>query len=492
VPRKTIKPTNYRWVVCMMLFVATMINYMDRQVLSLTWKDFIAPQFAWTDADYGVITAFFSITYAVCMLFAGKFIDWRGVRQGYTWAVALWSFGAMMHAFCGIATCGLLTSEWFVSFDGARETLHDAATIMLPISTVSIYLFMACRLVLGIGQSGNFPAAIKTTVDYFPKKDRAFATAIFNNGASAGALLAPLFIPFIASHFGWEMAFIVVGALGYIWVIAWLILYKKPQKNNRVNQTEFEYIYQDEDEKLTSQGIVDEGPRMSIRKCLTYRQTWAFFFGKFMTDGVWWFFLFWTPAYLSDQYGYSSDSSMGMTLIVVLYLITMLSIGGGYLPTYFVDRYSNEPYQARMKAMFYFACIQLIGFLAQPLGGMSPWLLVLVIGVLGAGHQAWSANIFSMVGDLFPRRAVATVIGLGGCAGGIGSFLVNMGSGSLLSYAENMGETFSFLSYSGKQAAYMIIFCICAVAYLIGWVVMKLMVPKYKPVMIKEIVPYDS
>ena len=491
-PRKTIKPTNYRWVVCMMLFVATMINYMDRQVLSLTWKDFIAPQFAWTDADYGVITAFFSITYAVCMLFAGKFIDWRGVRQGYTWAVALWSFGAMMHAFCGIATCGLLTGEWFVSFDGARETLHDAATIMLPISTVSIYLFMACRLVLGIGQSGNFPAAIKTTVDYFPKKDRAFATAIFNNGASAGALLAPLFIPFIASHFGWEMAFIVVGALGYIWVIAWLILYKKPQKNNRVNQTEFEYIYQDEDEKLTSQGIVDEGPRMSIRKCLTYRQTWAFFFGKFMTDGVWWFFLFWTPAYLSDQYGYSSDSSMGMTLIVVLYLITMLSIGGGYLPTYFVDRYSNEPYQARMKAMFYFACIQLIGFLAQPLGGMSPWLLVLVIGVLGAGHQAWSANIFSMVGDLFPRRAVATVIGLGGCAGGIGSFLVNMVSGSLLSYAENMGETFSFLSYSGKQAAYMIIFCICAVAYLIGWVVMKLMVPKYKPVMIKEIVPHDS
>jgi ACS family hexuronate transporter-like MFS transporter len=261
-----------------------MINYMDRQVLSLTWKDFIAPQFAWNDADYGEITAFFSITYAVCMLVAGKFVDWIGVKSGYTWAIAIWSFGALMHAFCGIATCGMLTGEWLVSFDGARETLHDTAMTMLPITTLSIYLFMGCRLVLALGQAGNFPAAIKATVDYFPKKDRGFATAIFNNGASAGALFAPLTIPTLASHFGWEMAFIVVGSLGYIWMIVWLLMYKKPQLNRRVNQTEFAYIYQDEEEMLTSQRKVDEGPKMSILKCLTYRQTWAFIFGKFMTD----------------------------------------------------------------------------------------------------------------------------------------------------------------------------------------------------------------
>jgi len=461
-----------------MLFAATMINYMDRQVLSLTWKDFIAPQFAWDDSDYGAITATFSIAYAVCMLFAGKFIDWLGVKRGYAWAVAIWSLGAMMHAFCGAWACGIITGEWFVSFDGAREALHDTTAPLLPITTLTVYMFMGCRFVMALGQAGNFPAAIKTTVSYFPKKDRAFATAIFNNGASVGALFAPLFIPTLASHFGWEMAFFVIGALGYVWMLIWLILYNKPAKTRRVNNAEFGYIYQDEDEAQVAKKEIDEGPKMTIRKCLTFRQTWAFLFGKFMTDGVWWFFLFWTPAYLSDRYGYSSDSTMSMALIFVLYLITILSIVGGYLPTFFVERYGNEPYSARMKAMFYFACLQLVGFMAQPLGDMSPWLLVLVIGVLGASHQSWSANIYSMVGDLFPRRAVATVTGLGGCAGGVGSYLILMLSGFLLSYAEKNGEVFTFMSYSGKQAAYMIIFSICSVAYLVGWIVMKLLVPK--------------
>ena len=465
-----------------MLGFATMINYMDRQVLSLTWKDFIAPQFAWNDADYGRITAFFSITYAVCMLFAGKFIDWRGVKQGYTWAVAIWSFGAMMHAFCGVATCGLITGSWFEGFEGAKETLRNAGAVMLPITTISIYLFMGCRFVMSMGQAANFPAAIKATVDYFPKKDRAFATAIFNNGASVGALLAPLAIPTLARNFGWEMAFIVVGSLGYVWMLVWIWLYKKPQSNEKVNQAEFAYIYQDENEAQIQSRMIDEGAKMKLRECLTYRQTWAFIFGKLMTDGVWWFFLFWTPAYLSDQYGYSSDSSMGMALIFVLYLITMLSIAGGYIPTYFVERLGNDPYRARMKAMFYFACVQLIGFLAQPLGDMSPWLLVFVIGVLGASHQSWSANIFSMVSDLFPRRAVATVTGIGGCAGGIGSYIILMWSGSLLSHAEQLGDTFTFLSYSGKQAAYMIIFSICSVSYLVGWLVMKILVPSEQKV----------
>ncbi len=467
-----------------MLCFATMINYMDRQMLSLTWKDFLAPQFGWNDTDYGIITSAFSIFYAVCMLFAGKFIDWIGVRTGYIWAMAIWSLGAMLHAFCGICACGVITGEWLVGFAGAIETLHDAGQAALPITTISVFIFIGCRFILALGQAANFPAAIKATVDYFPKKDRAFATAIFNNGASVGALLAPLTIPTLAHYFGWEKAFLVIGAMGYVWIFFWIRLYRRPLANERVNQAEYAYIYQDEEGIVSKMRKINEGPRMKIHHCLTYRQTWAFIAGKFMTDGVWWFFLFWTPAYLSDRYGYTSDSTMGMALVFVLYLITMLSIVGGYLPTYFVDRFGSQPYQARMRAMFYFACIQLVGFFAMPLGDLSPWLLVFIIGILGACHQSWSANIFSMVGDLFPRRTVGTVTSIGGCAGGIGSYIILMISGLLLTYAEEQGAAFTFMSYSGHQAAYMMIFSACSVAYLIGWMIMKMLVPQYKPIVI--------
>lgn len=482
---KTNKMTNYRWVICAMLFFATTVNYMDRQVLSLTWKDFIAPEFEWNDNDYGTITAYFSIFYAIFMLFAGKVVDWMGTKRGYLWAIGIWSTGAVLHAFCGIATSGIVTGHWLVGFEGAKGNLaayaSTAAHIGLAVSTVSVWLFLFCRIILAMGEAGNFPAAIKVTAEYFPKKDRAFATSIFNNGASVGALIAPVTIPIMARHFGWEMAFIVIGALGYIWMGFWLIIYKKPGENKHVNKAELNYIHQDDDD-LEQAAKDDEGPKISFLKCFTYRQTWAFVVGKFMTDGVWWFFLFWTPAYVSDVYGYTSDSPMGMLLIFVLYLITMLSVAGGYLPTYFVNKLGMNPYAGRMRAMLIFAFFPLLGIFAQPLGSVSPWLPVILIGILGAAHQSWSANIFSTVGDMFPKSAIATVTGIGGMAGGIASFLINKCSGMLFTYSEQAGSAFTFAGFEGKPAGYMIIFCVCAVAYLVGWVIMKALVPRYSPI----------
>ncbi len=486
---QTTKMTNYRWIICTMLFFATTVNYMDRQVLSLTWKDFIAPEFQWNDANYGMITAYFSIFYAICMLFAGKLVDWLDTRRGYLWAIGIWSTGAILHAFCGIATSGIVTGHWLVGFEGAKEHIAEyvntAGHVGLAVSTVSVWLFLICRMVLATGESGNFPAAIKVTAEYFPKKDRAFATSIFNNGASVGALIAPLTIPLLASHFGWEMSFVVIGGLGYIWMAFWVFVYSKPKDNKKMNAAELTYINQDVETTEDPKDAHDEGPKIGFLKCFTFRQTWAFIVGKFMTDGVWWFFLFWTPAYISDVYGYSSDSPMGMALIFTLYLITMLSILGGYLPTFFVNRLGMNPYAGRMRAMLIFAFFPLFGLLAQPLGPISPWLPVILIGILGAAHQSWSANIFSTVGDMFPKSAIATITGIGGMAGGVGSFLINYGSGQLFTFAENQGAAFSFMGFDGKPAGYMIIFSICAVAYLIGWSIMKLLVPKYKPVIVE-------
>lgn len=488
-PIQTTKMTNYRWIICTMLFFATTVNYMDRQVLSLTWKDFIAPEFGWNDEDYGTITAYFSIFYALCMLFAGKFVDWMGTRKGYLWAIGIWSTGAVLHAFCGIATSGIVSGHWLVGFEGAKEhiaeVLNAGTHVGLAVSTVSVWLFLFCRIVLALGEAGNFPAAIKVTAEYFPKKDRAFATSIFNNGASVGALIAPLSIPLLARYFGWEMSFIVIGALGYIWMAFWVFLYMKPADNKKMNAAELTYINQDADTNEDPKNANDEGPQIGFLKCFTFRQTWAFIVGKFMTDGVWWFFLFWTPAYISDVYGYSSDSPMGMALIFVLYLITMLSIAGGYLPTYFVNKLGMNPYAGRMRAMLIFAFFPLLGMLAQPMGHISPWMPVILIGILGAAHQSWSANIFSTVGDMFPKSAIATVTGIGGMAGGVGSFLINKGSGSLFTYAEAQGANFSFMGFEGKPGGYMIVFCICAVAYLIGWVIMKILVPKYRPIVVE-------
>ncbi len=473
--------TNFRWVMVALLFFATTVNYMDRQVLSLTWKDFISQDFFWTDSQYGTITGLFSIFYAVACLFAGKFIDWLGTRKGYLWAIFIWSVGACMHAACGWAAI-----KW--SGVESMEAAKNSADVMLLVSTVSVYMFIFCRMVLALGESGNFPAAIKVTAEYFPKKDRAFATSIFNAGASVGALVAPATIPLLAAKWGWEMSFIIIGALGFVWMLFWFLLYEKPEKSKHVNAAELEYINQDDaQEAVPAETAQEEKKEKTIPyfKIFSFRQTWAFICGKFFTDGVWWFFLFWAPAYFSDQYGYRSDSKEAIMLIFVLYLIvTVVSIGGGYLPKYFVEKKGMEPYPGRMKAMLIFAFFPLLALFAQPLGQYSAWFPAIIIGLAGAGHQAWSANLYSTIGDMFPKSTIGTITGVGTTMGGLASFMINKGAGMLFTKSAALGSSFTFLGFEGKEAGYMIVFCICAVAYLIGWIVMKTLVPKYKPIVV--------
>ena len=483
--------TNWRWVMCAMLFFATTVNYMDRQVLSLTFKEFIQPEFHWTDSDYGTITGVFSIAYAIFCLFAGKFIDWMGTKKGYLWAIIVWSLGAVMHAGCGWVT------EHIVGVADKAALLEATGTIVSTISMVSVYLFLFCRLILGLGEAGNFPAAIKVTAEYFPKKDRAFATALFNAGASVGALAAPATIPLLAKNLGWEMAFIIIGALGFIWAGIWIFVYDKPEESKHVNEAELEYIHQD-DRSVSGDGHPSgekaeskEEKQMSFGEAFKHKQTWSFAFGKFMTDGVWWFFLFWAPAYFQDQYNIKASDPKGIALIFTLYaIVTVISLFGGYLPKIFVEKKGMEPYSGRMLAMLIFAFFPLLALFAQPLGQYfgevnGPWAVAIIIGIVGAAHQSWSANIFSTTGDMFPKSAIATITGIGAMAGGLGSFLINKGSGMLFDHAAQMGEAFKFAGFTGKPAGYMIIFCICAVAYLIGWSVMKILVPKHQPVVLK-------
>ncbi len=466
------KMTQYRWTICAMLFLATTVNYLDRQVLSLTWDEFIKPEFHWNESHYGTITSVFSIVYAICMLFAGRFVDWMGTKKGYLWAIGVWSVGACMHALCGVIT------EHYVGMSSVTEMVSATGDVVVVLATVSMYCFLVARCVLALGESGNFPAAIKVTAEYFPKKDRAYATSIFNSGASIGALVAPLTIPLLAKHLGWEMAFIVIGALGFIWMGLWVFLYTSPAKSKYVNAAELAYIEQDGQQEDISEPSEEEQKKISLWKCFTFRQTWAFIVGKFMTDGVWWFFLFWTPSYLNTQFGIKTSDPLGMALIFTLYAITMLSIYGGKLPTIFINRTGMNPYAARMKAMLIFAFFPLVVLLAQPLGTISPWFPVILIGIGCAAHQSWSANIYSTVGDMFPKSAIASVTGIGGMAGGISSMILQKVAGDLFVYADETQMV--FMGFEGKPAGYFIIFCVCSVSYLIGWVIIKMLVPKYE------------
>ena len=501
------KLTNWRWAICGLLFVSVTVNYLDRQVLSLTWDEFIKPEFHWNDNTYGNITSVFSLAYAICMLFAGRFIDWIGTKKGFLWAIGVWSLGACLHAFCGVVT------EAYVGLHSAAELAKATGSVAVVIATVSMWCFYVARCVLALGEAGNFPAAIKVTAEYFPKKDRAFATAIFNAGASVGALGAPLSIPPLAKAFGWEWAFIIIGAMGFLWMGFWMFMYNPPHKSKFVNKAELDYIEQDRLTEVNPEVVKEK--KMPVLKCFMFKQTWAFAFGKFMTDGVWWFYLFWTPSYLTNQFHIKTTEGLGMALIFTLYgIVTVLSIYGGKLPTIFINRSGANPYAARMKAMSIFAFFPLFVLLAQPLayyfepamGRSVAWIPIILISLAGAAHQSWSANLFSTVGDMFPKTAIASITGIGGMAGGIGSFILQKTAGKLFTYAsgttvldgkeidmtENLlkaGAVFvrqpmTFMGFEGKPAGYFIIFCFCAVAYLIGWVVMKSLVPKYKPIVI--------
>ena len=441
--------TRYRWVICAMLFFATTVNYLDRQVLSLL-QPMLEEEFHWTDNDYGTITAIFSLFYAISMLFAGRFIDWMGTRKGYAWSIAVWSAGAALHALCGV-----LTEKWVGLPDAdALRAVAAGTDLAATISMVSVTFFIIARCVLALGEAGNFPAAIKATAEYFPKKDRAFATGIFNSGANVGAIVAPLTVPLMAELWGWEMAFIIVGLIGFIWMGIWLFIYKPIADNPKVNDAERAYIQQD-DAELTPDEIEPENePKLSFIECLGFKQTWAFAFGKFMTDGVWWFFLFWTPAYLKIQY--NMEGTQIAWPIAILYSITVIgSVFGGKFPTYFINRGMN-PYAGRMRAMLIIAFFPLVVLFAQPLGYISYWVPILLISVGASAHQAWSANIFSTVGDMFPKSAIATITGIGGMAGGIGSFFIQKGAGMLFTYS---GDTnMQFMGFEGKPAGYAIVF----------------------------------
>lgn len=467
----TQKMTNFRWTIVVLLFATITINYLDRQVLSLTWDEFIKPEFHFGDDIYGFITGFFSLFYAVCYLFAGRFVDSIGTKKGFLWAIGIWSLGACVHAVCGIAT------EAVVGLPDKTALINATGDVAVVISTVAMWAFIVARSILALGESGNFPAAIKTTAEYFPKKDRAYATSIWNAGASVGALASPLAIPPIAKAFGWEMAFIIIGAVGFVWMGFWIYYYDQPAKNKRVNAAELEYIEQDKYEQDAVN--TDEKKKISFLKCFTYKQTWSFAFGKFMTDGVWWFFLFWMPLYIKAQFNIKTTDPTGQLLIFTMYaIITVLSIYGGKLPTIFINRSGQNPYAARMKAMLIFAFVPLLALFAQPLGTYSYWFPVILIALVCSAHQSWSANLFSTIGDMFPKGAIASITGIGGMAGGLGSFFLQTTAGKLFIYAEK--SNLQFFGFEGKPAGYFIMFCFCAVAYLIGWTVMKSLVPKYK------------
>ncbi|MBK9382650.1 MAG: MFS transporter [Chitinophagaceae bacterium] len=445
---------KYRWTICTLLFFATTVNYLDRQVLSLL-KPTLEEEFGWSNSDYANIASVFQFTYAISMLFAGRIIDKLGTKRGFAWAIIIWSIGAVLHAIA------------IPLGEGIATILGWIGIAAVP---VSIAGFMLSRAVLGFGESGNFPAAIKATAEYFPKKERSFATGIFNSGANVGAILAPLTVPWIAKHWGWEAAFFIIGAIGFLWLFFWLAFYEKPEKQKRLSAAELAYIHSDtEKSELTASTATQE--KVSWFKLLAYKQTWAFTFGKFMTDGVWWFFLFWLPAYLKDQYGMTGTEIM--LPLSLLYSMTMFgSIGGGYFPIYFI-RKGYQPYDGRMKAMLLIALIPLVVLAAQPLGSISFWMPVILIGIGASAHQAWSANLFTTVSDMFPKKAVASIVGIGGMAGGIGGVIVTKAGGALFDHYKALGHI---------ETGYTIMFAFCAVAYLIAWGVMKSLVPKYKPI----------
>lgn len=445
---------KFRWTICALLFVATTINYMDRQVFSLLQPS-LAEEFDWTNSDYGIITATFQFVYAISMLFAGRIIDRVGTKWGFALALTVWSIAAMLHA---------------LAIPLGEGTLLLLGVFGVSGMSVSIAGFIVARALLGFGEAGNFPAAIKTTAEYFPKKERAFATGIFNSGSNIGAILAPLTVPWMAYNWGWQSTFVIIGALGFIWLVFWFWFYEKPEQQKRLSGAELAYIQGDlEVVNVPADKEGEKAKKVPWIKLLVYRQTWAFAFGKFMTDGVWWFFLFWLPAYLKAQYG--MEGTVIVLPLAVLYSMTMFgSIAGGWFPMYYIKK-GYTPYDGRMKAMLIIALFPLVVLVAQPLGVYSYWMPVVLIGIGASAHQAWSANMYTTVSDMFPKVTVASVTGIGGMAGGIGGATVSLVGGALFDHYNSLGHV---------QTGYTIMFSGCAVAYLIAWSVMKLLVPKMK------------
>lgn len=426
---------NYRWTICSLVFFATTINYLDRAVISLLKGD-LEKTFNWSETDYSNIVIAFQLAYAIGMLVVGRFIDKIGTKLGYAISLIVWSIAAIGHA-------------------AVRSTLG----------------FIVARAALGLSEAGNFPAAIKTTAEWFPKKERAFATGIFNSGANIGAIAAPLTVPFIAAKWGWEWAFIITGAIGFIWLFFWFTLYEIPQKQKRLGKAEFDYIHSDLDEapQLIEETTVEN--KVTWTKLLGFKQTWAFIVGKFLTDPVWWFYLFWLPAFLKAEYNIIGTAVV-LPIALVYSLSTIGSVAGGWLPLNLIKN-GMPVYRARKMSMLIYAFCVIPVVFAQVLGGFNMWFAVIIIGFAAAAHQAWSANIFTTVSDMFPKKTVASVTGMGGMAGAIGGILIARLAGLLFDHYKGIGKL---------ETGYYIMFLICGSAYLIAWSIMHYLVPKMKRV----------
>lgn len=424
---------NYRWTICALVFFATTINYLDRTVISLL-KPGLEKEFNWSETDYSNIVIAFQLSYAIGLLFAGAIIDKLGTKLGYFWSILLWSVAAVAHALVG-STGG----------------------------------FMVARSALGVSEAGNFPSAIKTVAEWFPKKERALATGIFNSGTGIGAILAPLTVPFIAEIYGWKMAFILTGITGFVLLAFWWIMYEKPEKHKRLSAAELNYIQSDPEVIETNEGSVAEITETRWGKLLGYPATWAFVLGKFLTDPIWWFYLFWLPAFLKAQYGVTGTATA--LPVALVYVMSMFgSIGGGYLPLYLTGK-GWDVLRARRSSMLIYAFFALPVLLAQWAGSFNMWFAVTIIGLAAAGHQAWSANIFTTVSDRFSKPAVGSVVGLGGMAGAVGGILIARLAGKLFDHYKALGNI---------EAGYYIMFLICGSGYLVAWVIMNLILRKKK------------
>ena len=397
---------NYRWIIVALLFFATTINYLDRQVIGLL-KDYLAADMNWSEKDYSTIVMAFSGAYALGLLLFGRFIDKIGTKLGYALSIIIWSLAAMGHAL-------------------ARTTLG----------------FGVARTGLGLGEAGNFPAAIKSVAEWFPKKERAFATGIFNAGSNIAAVIGPFLIMWIFENYGWHEAFLWTGIVGFAWLIFWWMLYDVPAKHKRLSKAEFNYIHSDAPDVAT-----DNAKKISWGRIISVRQTWAFVVGKFLTDPIWWFYLFWIPSYFNTTYNLNLSSSW--VYVSTIYVIASFgSVLGGYLSGWLIKK-GWPVYKARKTAMFFYAlCVVPVIFIRYT---SDAWTAVLLISLAAAAHQAWSANIFTTASDMFPKTAVSSVVGIGGMAGSVGGILVPLLIGIILDH---------FKALENINAGYNIIFII--------------------------------
>jgi len=417
---------KYRWTICALIFFATTINYLDRQVIGIL-KPLLKSDLGIGEAEYGYIVSAFQFAYAIGMVVAGRLIDKIGTKIGYAFSLILWSLAAIGHALAK-----------------------------------GPFGFGVARAFLGVSEAGNFPAAIKTVAEWFPKKERALATGIFNSGTNIGAIVAPIVVPWLAAKYGWQMAFIATGLVGFIWLIFWFIYYEVPEKQKRLTQPELAYIKSDQEEESKES--------VPWLKLLQYRQTWAFFIGKFLTDPIWWFYLFWIPGWLADVRGLNI-SNFGIPLVVIYTATTVGSIFGGWLSSYMISK-GVAVYKSRKWSMLLFACLVTPIIFAQS-EGIGLWGAIALISLAASSHQAWSANIFTTVSDMFPKKGVGSVIGIGGMAGSLGGILVASFTGNILKFYEAKGSI---------QTGYFTMFLVASVAYLLAWIIFNLMAPKMKKV----------